>query len=122
MKDQEFQQWFESQDFYTSMRLTHGDRLFDKDWDIYRVLPVQMTWMAWGGKQAELNEKDRRIAGLESRIVLIGGLMDAAAENGTERVEIGEPYGALHGELGGDQITKNNAECIAVKRVGGGDQ
>lgn len=35
-----FEKWFKDQDFYTNMRFIHGDRLFDKDGDIYRVLPV----------------------------------------------------------------------------------
>ena len=43
----EFEKWFEDQDFYTNMRFIHGDKLFDKDGDVYRVLPVQMTYQAW---------------------------------------------------------------------------
>ena len=40
----EFEKWFKNQDFYTNMRFIHGDKLFDKDGDVYRVLPVQMTY------------------------------------------------------------------------------
>jgi len=40
----DFEKWFVAQDFYTNMRFIHGDKLFDKDGDIYRVLPVQMTY------------------------------------------------------------------------------
>lgn len=43
----EFEKWFEDQDFYTNMRFIHGDKLFDKDGDVYRVLPVQMTYQGW---------------------------------------------------------------------------
>lgn len=43
----EFEIWFMEQDFYTNMRFIHGDKLFDKDGDVYRVLPVQMTYKAW---------------------------------------------------------------------------
>lgn len=45
-----FEQWFSEQDFYTNMRFIHGDALFCKDGDVYRVLPVQMTWVAWSKK------------------------------------------------------------------------
>ena len=43
----EFEKWFKDQDFYTNMRFIHGDKLFDKDGDVYRVLPVQMTYQGW---------------------------------------------------------------------------
>jgi len=43
----DFEKWFEDQDFYTNMRFTHGDKLFDKEGDVYRVLPVQMTYQGW---------------------------------------------------------------------------
>lgn len=42
-----FEQWFSAQNFYTNMRFIHGDGLFCKDGDVYRVLPVQMTYVAW---------------------------------------------------------------------------
>ena len=28
-------------------RFIHGDKLFDKDGDVYRILPVQMTYRGW---------------------------------------------------------------------------
>lgn len=43
----DFEKWFEDQDFYTNMRFIHGDKLFDKDGDVYRVLPVQMSYQGW---------------------------------------------------------------------------
>lgn len=43
----DFEKWFAAQDFYTNMRFIHGDKLFDKDGDIYRALPVQMTYQGW---------------------------------------------------------------------------
>ena len=43
----DFEKWFKDQDFYTNMRFIHGDELFDKDGDVYRVLPVQMTYRGW---------------------------------------------------------------------------
>ena len=43
----DFEKWFEDQDFYANMRFIHGDKLFDKDGDVYRVLPVQMTYQGW---------------------------------------------------------------------------
>lgn len=60
-----FEQWFINQDFYTNMRFIHGDALFIKDGDVYRVLPVQMTWVAWQSRQAEVDElrENDRICG-----------------------------------------------------------
>ena len=52
----EFEKWFEDQDFYTNMRFIHGDRLFDKDGDIYRVLPVQIAYQGWNARQSEIGE------------------------------------------------------------------
>lgn len=43
----DFEKWFKDQDFYANMRFIHGDKLFDKDGDVYRVLPVQMTYQGW---------------------------------------------------------------------------
>ena len=43
----DFEKWFEDQDFYTYMRFIHGDKLFDKDSDVYRVLSVQMSYQGW---------------------------------------------------------------------------
>lgn len=43
----EFEKWFKDQDFYTNMRFIHGDKLFDKGGDVYRILTVQMTYRGW---------------------------------------------------------------------------
>ncbi|WP_180122986.1 hypothetical protein [Acinetobacter sp. YH12086] len=43
----DFEKWFEDQDFYTNMRFIHGDKLFDKDGDVYRVLPVHIAFESW---------------------------------------------------------------------------
>lgn len=63
-----FEEWFASQDFYTNMRFIHGDGLFIKDGEVYRVLPAQMAWEAWQSRQAEVEEKDKRILFLEMNI------------------------------------------------------
>ena len=47
----DFEKWFEDQDFYTNMRFIHGDKLFDKDGDVYRVLPVQMVYQGWSSQR-----------------------------------------------------------------------
>lgn len=47
----DFEKWFKDQDFYTNMRFIHGDKLFDKDGDVYRVLPVQMTYQGWSSQR-----------------------------------------------------------------------
>lgn len=56
-----FEKWFEDQDFYTNMRFIHGDKLFDKDGGAYRVLPVQMTYLAWLVGRAGIKEMDEVI-------------------------------------------------------------
>ena len=55
----EFEKWFETQDFYINMRFIHGDGLFSKDGDVYRVLPVQMCYLAYQEKAyiAEMNKR-----------------------------------------------------------------
>jgi len=57
----EFEKWFEDQDFYTNMRFIHGDKLFDKDDGAYRLLPVQMTYLAWLVGRAGIKEMDEVI-------------------------------------------------------------
>lgn len=52
----EFEKWFADQEFYTNMRFIHGDALFVKDGFVYRVLPVQMTYVAWSEKHVEYAE------------------------------------------------------------------
>lgn len=56
----EFEKWFKDQNFYTNMRFIHGDKLFDKDGDVYRVLPVQMTYLAWSEQRQR--SKDEFVA------------------------------------------------------------
>ena len=56
----DFEKWFVAQDFYTNMRFIHGDKLFDKDGDIYRVLPVQMTYQGWSEQRQR--SKDEFVA------------------------------------------------------------
>ena len=56
----DFEKWFTEQDFYTNMRFIHGDKLFDKDGDIYRVLPVQMTYQGWSSQRQR--SKDEFVA------------------------------------------------------------
>ncbi|WP_180122873.1 hypothetical protein [Acinetobacter sp. YH12086] len=56
----DFEKWFKDQDFYTNMRFIHGDKLFDKDGDVYRVLLVQMSYQAWGSQRQR--SKDEFVA------------------------------------------------------------
>lgn len=56
----DFEKWFEGQDFYANMRFIHGDKLFDKDGDVYRVLPVQMTYQGWNTQRQR--SKDEFVA------------------------------------------------------------
>nr|WP_257220168.1 hypothetical protein [Acinetobacter sp. YH12243] len=43
------------------MRFIHGDKLFDRDGGAYRVLPVQMTYLAWLVGRAGIKEMDEVI-------------------------------------------------------------
>lgn len=43
----EFQLWFKSREFYSNLVFQHGDRLFDKDGGIYRVLAVRIAYEAF---------------------------------------------------------------------------
>ena len=54
----EFEKWFMDQDFYTNMRFIHGDNLFSKDGDVYRVLPVQMAYQVWISRNESLNNME----------------------------------------------------------------
>ena len=56
----DFKTWFTGQDFYTNMRFIHGDALFAKDGDVYRVLPVQIAYQAW--QTARYKTKDEHLA------------------------------------------------------------
>lgn len=56
----DFEKWFKDQDFYTNMRFIHGDKLFDKDGDVYRVLPVQMVYQGWSTQRQR--SKDEFVA------------------------------------------------------------
>lgn len=56
----DFEKWFKDQVFYTNMRFIHGDKLFDKDGDVYRVLPVQMTYQGWNTQRQR--SKDEFVA------------------------------------------------------------
>lgn len=62
----DFEKWFEDQDFYTNMRFIHGDRLFDKDGDVYRVLPVQIAYQGWNARQSEIEQIKAEIEGLKN--------------------------------------------------------
>ncbi|WP_378227189.1 hypothetical protein [Acinetobacter sichuanensis] len=111
-----FEQWFINQDFYTNMRFIHGDALFIKDRDVYRVLPVQMTWVAWQSRQAEvdllqqynddlaggqcclyreLKEKDKRI---EAAMSLIQAWNDQGYRDDAEQLINVDLVEALRGE------------------------
>lgn len=98
-----FEQWFINQDFYTNMRFIHGDALFIKDGDVYRVLPVQMTWVAWQSRQAEvdlLQQYNDDLAGgqcclyrdLKGKDKLIKELKDSVA---TYKIETYESHGRI---------------------------
>lgn len=51
-----FEEWFTSQDFYTNLHFIHGDALFFKDGDVYRVLTVRIASEAWQEQQKRIDE------------------------------------------------------------------
>lgn len=53
----DFEKWFMDQEFYTNMRFIHGDALFVKDGFVYRVLPVQMTYVAWDSSRTKTKDE-----------------------------------------------------------------
>lgn len=42
-----FQEWFKAKDFYMTLIFQHGDRLFDRDGDRYRIITVHIAFEAW---------------------------------------------------------------------------
>lgn len=92
-----FEVWFEDQDFYTNMRFIHGDKLFDRDGDVYRMLPVQMAYQAWDYRKAQLNnmeacyiEKKKERDELQNRLKAVYALsrMRAAVIGSWKREEL----------------------------------
>ena len=62
-----FEEWFQSQDFYTNLRFIHGDALFLKDGDVYRVLVVRTASKAWQEQQKRVDEQAKEINFLNNR-------------------------------------------------------
>lgn len=54
-----FQKWFMEQEFYKNLRYQEGNRLFLRDGDVYRYLPVHMTFVTWSENQKWVNELER---------------------------------------------------------------
>lgn len=63
-----YEDWFINQEFYTNMRFIHGDNLFSKDGGVYRVLPVQMTYVAFSEQQSQIEQLEKEKAELQGRI------------------------------------------------------
>ena len=58
-----FQKWFTEQEFYKNLRYQEGNRLFLRDGDVYRYLPVHMTFVAWSEKQKRIDEALKLVDG-----------------------------------------------------------
>lgn len=93
----DFEKWFEDQDFYTNMRFIHGDKLLDRDGDVYRVLPVQMAYQAWDYRKAQLNnmeacyvEKKKEVDELQGKSRCIKSLVEQRnlAENMLRKISV----------------------------------
>ena len=82
----EFEKWFKDQDFYTNMRFIHGDKLFDKDGDVYRILPVQMTYRGWSTQRQRSKDEfveltqEWHTKGWNARQEEVSGLKDKLSE------------------------------------------
>lgn len=44
---EDFQTWFKSQPFYEKLVYQYGDRLFDRDCEVYRAQPVDIAYRAY---------------------------------------------------------------------------
>ncbi len=64
---EKFEEWFQSQDFYTNLRFIHSDALFLKDGDVYRVLVVRTASKAWQEQQKRVDEQAKEINFLNNR-------------------------------------------------------
>lgn len=71
-----FEDWFSSQDFYTNLRFIHGDALFLKDGDVYRVLVVRIASDAWQEQQKQIEGRDFTIAAMSRSLVLANAKVD----------------------------------------------
>ncbi|KAF5289967.1 hypothetical protein FQR65_LT20737 [Abscondita terminalis] len=63
--------WFVSQYFYSNLRFVHGDALFDKDGDFFRILAVQIAWEVWQSRQTEIEKlNDNHLAYIDKVIAM----------------------------------------------------
>lgn len=46
-KIKDFEQWVKSTSHYPKLMLIHGERLFIKDGDQYKILAIQLAYEAW---------------------------------------------------------------------------
>lgn len=49
----EFERWFKTKDFYSQLVFIHGERLFLRDEQVYRILVVQIAFEAWSEFQCK---------------------------------------------------------------------
>lgn len=46
-QEQQFENWFKQQPFYSQQVFSHGERLFIKDGDDYKFAAVRTAYAAW---------------------------------------------------------------------------
>lgn len=44
---EQFEKWFKAKHFFSQLVFIHGDRLFLRDEQVYRLLVVQIAYEAW---------------------------------------------------------------------------
>lgn len=49
----EFEQWFKNKSFYYQLVFIHGERLFLRDQQMYRILVVQIAFETWSEFQCK---------------------------------------------------------------------
>lgn len=96
MNESNFEEWFQSQDFYTNLRFIYGDALFLKDSDVYRVLVVRIASKAWQHQRKQVDE-------LQARVDKAPDLIECMLARSLDNPEIQELCGQLMDLIEGDQ-------------------
>lgn len=82
-----FKEWFVSQYFYSNLRFVHGDALFDKDGDFFRILAVQIAWEVWQSRQTEIEKlNDNHLAYIDKVIAMESDYLEKIEEK-DKRIE-----------------------------------
>ena len=120
-----FEEWFQQQPFYLNLRFIHGDRLFISENSVYRVLAVQIAWLAWQEQQKRIDELESKVTDLSKNLKdrELAVLMRQEKIDAVEQtlVELNEASEALHHRwhIFNEQTDLSEAEGIdlAIKYI-----